>query len=228
MKKLGLIGGTSYHSTIDYYRMINEKVGERIGTDKNPELILYSLNIALMRSGDRQRIQQEYLRISKLLVEAGADGIMICANTPHLVFDFVQPQITIPILHIAEAIGQKAQQNGLSTLGILGTKPTVKMGFIADYLKDKFSINTVTPDEKNVDQVHQYISKELTQGIFKQTTRDYFLDQMNQLANKGAQGMILGCTELPLLIKNEMTDHLLIDTTGLHVDLGVKFILDAN
>lgn len=228
MKKLGLIGGTSYHSTIDYYLMINEKVGERIGTDKNPELILYSLNIALMRSGDRQRIQQEYLRISKLLIEAGADGIMICANTPHLVFDFVQPQITIPILHIAEAIGQKAQQNGLSTLGLLGTTPTVKMGFIADYLKNKFSINTVTPDEKNVEQVHQYISKELTQGIFNQTTRDYFLDQMNQLAKKGAQGMILGCTELPLLIKNEMTEHLLIDTTGLHVDLGVQFILDAN
>src|SRR5690554_8050256 len=108
MKKLGLIGGTSYHSTIDYYRMINEKVGDVIGADQNPELLLYSLNIALMRSGDEDKIKNEYLRISKELISIGAEGILICANTPHMVYDFVQARINVPILHIGQAIGDFA------------------------------------------------------------------------------------------------------------------------
>src|SRR5690554_603903 len=110
MKKLGLIGGTSYHSTIDYYRMINEKVGDKIGRDQNPPLILYSLNIALMRSGDEEKIKNEYLRISKELISIGAEGIIICANTPHMVYDFVQARINVPILHIGQAIGDFADR----------------------------------------------------------------------------------------------------------------------
>src|SRR5690554_2100374 len=129
MKKLGLIGGTSYHSTIDYYRMINDKVGKLIGTDQNPPLILYSLNVALMRSGDENKIKNEYLRISNELISIGADAILICANTPHLVYDFVQPQIDVPILHIGKAIGDYATKNQFKNLGLLGTKPTIKKDF---------------------------------------------------------------------------------------------------
>lgn len=225
MKKLGLIGGTSYHSTIDYYRMINERVGEKIGTDKNPTLILYSINIELMRSGDTDRIREEYLKISQLLIDAGAEGILICANTPHLVYEYVQPKIQAPILHIAEAIGKEASQNGYDSLGLLGTKPTVKLGFIANYLEKNFSIQTVLPAEEEIETVHHYISKELTQGEFTDEARAYFLNEMDKLSTKGAQAMILGCTELPILLKENMTDHPLIDTTGLHVDLAVDFIL---
>jgi len=226
MRTLGLIGGTSYHSTIDYYRMINEKVGEKIGTDKNPTLLLYSLNIEIMRSGDQERIKKEYLSISKKLIDMGAEGIIICANTPHLVYDFVQPKIKVPILHIAQAIGQYSVKKKYTTLGLLGTKPTAKIGFIAQYLKREFNIETVLPNEDNIDKVHHYISKELTQGNFTEEAKKYFLDQMDSLSEKGADAMILGCTELPILIKTDMTNHNLIDTTKLHVELAVDFILN--
>lgn len=225
MRKLGLIGGTSYHSTIDYYRMINEKVSDVIGHDQNPELLLYSLNIALMRSGDREKIQDEYLRISKELISIGAEGILICANTPHMVYDFVQAQIDIPILHIGEAIGDYAEKNNFKNLGLLGTKPTVKIGFLEDFIKANYSIDVTLPDEENIDKIHHYISKELTQGVFSDEAKSYFLEQMQSLKEKGADAMIMGCTELPILIKQEETDFLLIDTTGLHVDLAVSFIL---
>lgn len=225
MKKLGLIGGTSYHSTIDYYRMINEKVGKKIGHDKNPELLLYSLNIALMRSGDREKIQAEYLRISKELISIGAEGILICANTPHMVYEFVQPKIDVPILHIGKAIGDYAVKNNFKNLGLLGTKPTVKIGFLENFIKANYPLDITLPDEEQIDTVHNYISNELTQGIFSNQAKAYFLDQMKVLETKGADAMILGCTELPMLIKQEETDFQLIDTTGLHVDLAVDFIL---
>lgn len=227
MRKLGLIGGTSYHSTIDYYRMINEKVGDVIGHDQNPELLLYSLNIALMRSGDREKIQNEYLRISKELISIGAEGILICANTPHMVYDFVQSQIDVPILHIGEAIGDYAEKNNFKNLGLLGTKPTVKIGFLEDFIKANYSMDVTLPDEENIDKIHHYISKELTQGIFSAEAKTYFLKQMKVLQEKGADAMIMGCTELPMLIKQEETDFQLIDTTGLHVDLAVDFILNT-
>lgn len=226
MRKLGLIGGTSYHSTIDYYRMINEKVGDAIGHDQNPELLLYSLNIALMRSGNREKIQNEYFRISKELISIGAEGILICANTPHMVYDFVQPQINVPILHIGKAIGDYAKKNKFKNLGLLGTKPTVKIGFLEEFIKSKYAIDITLPDEENIDKIHHYISKELTQGIFSDDAKSYFLEQMQALQEKGADAMIMGCTELPILIKQEETEFQLIDTTGLHVEMAVEFILE--
>ena len=225
MKKLGLIGGTSYHSTIDYYRMINEKVGDKIGRDQNPPLILYSLNIALMRSGDEEKIKNEYLRISKELISIGAEGIIICANTPHMVYDFVQARINVPILHIGQAIGDFAIKNNFKNLGLLGTKPTVKKKFLENYLKENYPLEITLPEESEIDQIHHYISKELTQGVFSKASKEYFLEQMKSLEKKGADAVILGCTELPLLIKQEETEFNLIDTTGLHVNLAVNFIL---
>ena len=226
MKKLGLIGGTSYHSTIDYYREINKKVGEAIGQDQNPTLLLYSLNIAIMRSGDVEKIKNEYLDISKQLISMGAEGILICANTPHMVYDFVQPQINVPILHIGKAIGDYAIENSFKNLGLLATKPTITKGFLEHYIKSNYSLQVTLPDEPHIDKVHHYISKELTQGIFSEEAKLYFLEQMETLQEKGADAMILGCTELPMLIKQEETDFQLIDTTGLHIELAVRFILE--
>lgn len=226
MKKLGLIGGTSYHSTIDYYRMINEGVGKEIGQDQNPELLLYSLNIALMRSGDQDKIKQEYLRISKELISIGAEGILICANTPHMVYEFVQPQIKVPILHIGKAIGDYAMKNNFKNLGLLGTKPTVKIGFLEKYITDNYPIKITIPEEEDIDTIHNYISKELTQGVFSEEAKTYFLNQMEILEEKGSDAMILGCTELPILIKQEESNFALIDTTRLHVEMAIEFILE--
>jgi len=225
MKKIGLIGGTSWHSTIVYYRLINEMVGEKIGNQANPELLIYSLNVELMREHNTDKINNKYLEISQTLQTAGAKAVVICANTPHLVYDFVQPQINIPILHIADAIGEEAKKLGLSKLGLLGTLPTMKGEFISSPLKQKYDIETLIPDEEHLQQNHDYISQELTKGIFSEEAKNFYLDQMELLRAKGADGIILGCTELPMLLDQKDLDLPLIATTNLHAQMAADFIL---
>ena len=225
MRLLGLIGGTSWHSTVVYYRMINEQVANHIGSQANPPLLLYSLNVELMRSQDWDRIRANYLEIALTLQNAGAKGILICANTPHLVYDFIQPKLDIPILHIADAVGQQTLSMGLKTLGLLGTKPTMTGGFISEHLKDHFGVSTLIPGERDIPKAHHYIAAELTQGQFTEEARTYFKEQMGVLKSKGAQGIILGCTELTLLLDQRDSDLPLLDTTQLHVAMAVEFIL---
>lgn len=224
MKTLGMIGGTSWHSTIEYYKLINKGVGKRIGTQGNPPLIIHSINIELMREQNKEKINAKYLDVSTKLQQAGAEAIIICANTPHMAYPYVQPKIKIPILHIAEATGKEAKKYGLQSLGLLGNKPTMTGRFILDVLEENFSIKTVIPDEKHLDQAHYYVSKELTQGIFSQEAKDFFLEQMDLLKGKGAEGIILGCTELPILFKGTDYDVPLLSTTELHVNMAIDFI----
>ncbi|AFL85633.1 aspartate racemase [Belliella baltica DSM 15883] len=228
MKTLGMIGGTSWHSTIEYYRLINELVGEVIGEDQNPPLILHSINIQLMREQNKNKIIAKYLDVAQKLEQAGAEAIIICANTPHMVYEIVQPQINIPILHIAEAIGKEAQKLGLNTLGLLGNKPTMTGDFIPGFLKKHYGIKIIIPESDYLDQSHYYVSKELTLGKFTKEAKSFYEKQMSLLAHKGAEGMIMGCTELPLLIKQEETVFPLITTTQLHAQLAVDFILGLN
>ena len=225
MKLLGLIGGTSYHSTIVYYKMINEMVGQEIGAQGNPPLLLYSMNIELMRSQDVDKINTEYLNIARKLETAGAEAIIICANTPHMVYEYVQPKIDIPILHIADAIGKEAKRHGLNKLGLLGNKPTMTRGFIPKILNDHYHIDTLIPEEHCLSQAHDYVSKELTQGVFSEKAKNFFLTQMDLLKKRGADGIILGCTELPMLIDQGDYELPLISTTDLHIQMAVDFIL---
>lgn len=226
MRTIGLIGGTSWHSTIVYYRLINELAGKKIGTQANPPLIIYSLNIELMREQNKEKINHSYLHIARKLEIAGAKALVICANTPHMVYDFVQPKISIPILHIADAVGKKAIQEDLLTLGLLGNRPTMTGGFIQNRLKTKFGIETLIPDDEYIPTAHEYVSQELTQGKFTETARSFFIDQMQLLKEKGAKGIILGCTELPLLVEQDDFDLPLIPTTQLHAQMAVDFILE--
>lgn len=225
MKLLGMIGGTSWHSTIEYYRLINELVGARIGTQGNPPLLLYSLNIELMRAGDKEKINQAYLEIATKLQNAGAQAIVICANTPHMVYPFVSSKIDIPILHIADAIGKKAQQKGIRKLGLLGNKPTMTGGFIQSFLKENYSIETIIPSDEYIGEAHSFVSKELTQGKFTERAKTFFLQQMQYLKASGAEGIILGCTELPILIQQEDISMPLMATTQLHAEMAADFIL---
>lgn len=226
MKTLGLIGGTSWHSTIEYYKLINQLASKRIGDHANPPLIIYSINIELMREQNREKINAKYLEVSLKLREAGAKGIVICANTPHMAYDFVQPKLDIPIIHIADATGMEAKSKGLRKLGLLGNRPTMTGNFISDILKNKYNIETIIPAVSNIDQAHQYVSKELTQGIFSEEAKDFFLDQIVQLKSSGAEGIILGCTELPLLIKQEEVDVPTLATTFLHAQMATEFIFE--
>jgi aspartate racemase len=226
MKTLGLIGGTSWHSTIEYYRYINSLTEERQeGPPQNPPLLMYSLNVDLMRRGDWEEIDQAYLKIANNLQRAGADAILICANTPHKVYSFVAPQLEIPILHIADAIGKEAQRLGLEKLGWLGTLPTMQEDYIQQRLADRFDLQTQIPDRRNRVQVHRLIVEELTRGIFTEEAKKYVIQEMEKMKQAGAEGIVLGCTELPLLLTQEDFDLPLLDTTRLHAQMAVDFIL---
>ena len=228
MKTLGLIGGTSWHSTIEYYRLINQMVGETIGTQGNPELLIYSINIEIMREQDPDKINAKYLEVSQILEDAGASALVICANTPHMAYDYVQPRIGIPILHIAEATGRKATELGVHMLGLLGNRPTMTRGFIPEYLKREFQMETIIPSGKALDTSHEYVSKELTQGLFTPQAKEFFLGQIRELQGQGAQAIILGCTELPILISQDSLDIPLLATTDLHARMAADFILGSN
>jgi len=225
MNTLGLIGGTSWHATIDYYRRINQLVGSEIGTDKNPELIIHSINIEVMREQNLEKIVEKYLDVSQKLEQAGAKAIVICANTPHMAYEYVQPKIDIPILHIADAIGKEASRLGLKNLGLLGNRPTMTKNFIPKVLQSKYNMKTIIPEEDFLNQSHHYVSRELTQGKFTEEAKEFFLAQIKLLQDRDADGIILGCTELPLLIKAEDTDTPLLATTDLHAQMAADFVL---
>jgi aspartate racemase len=228
MRTLGLIGGTSWHSTVAYYKLINEGVGEHIGTRGNPELILYSINIEIMREQDRDKINAKYLEVSKKLIAAGAAAIVICANTPHMVYDFVQPEIEAPILHIADATGREASRLGLKKLGLLGNRPTMTGDFIPGVLKKHYGIETIIPEDHAVSQSHRFVSVELTRGKFTDAARSFYLQQIEELRRRGADGIILGCTELPLLIRAADVPLPTLATTDLHARMAVDFIMGSD
>ncbi len=225
MNLLGMIGGTSWHSTIEYYRLLNELVGDKIGTQQNPPLLLYSLNVKLMRENDSEKIKNSYLEIAQKLESAGAKAIIICANTPHMVYDFVQPKINVPILHIADAVAREAKQKSYKKLGLLGTRPTMQGDFLQGRLRDKHQIETLIPADNFIDETHRFISEELTQGKFTDAAKKFYLEQMQLLKERGAEAIILGCTELPMLIKEKDTEIPLLDTTKLHAEMATEFIL---
>lgn len=225
MKTIGLIGGTSWHSTIVYYQLLNEMVGEAVGTDQNPPMWIYSLNINLMRQQDKPEIQAKYLEVALQLERNGALAIAICANTPHMVVPYVQPKISIPILHIADATGKEAQRMGMKRLGLLGNRPTMTGDFIPSRLLSEFGIETLLPDESVIQQSHYFVSKELTQGKFTEEAKDFYVEQINGLVKDGSDGIILGCTELPMLLDDYKGDVPLLPTTQLHARMIANFIL---
>lgn len=227
MKLLGLIGGTSWHSTIEYYRYLNEMVEARMGHPPiNPPLLLRSLNVDLMRRNNWDEIRQVYLEVSLTLQAAGADALLICANTPHKVCPAVAPHLSIPFLHIGDAIGAEAKRLGLDKLGLLGTSPTMEEGFMKDHLWEHHRIQTLLPNPQARKQLHKLIAEELTQGMFKEAAREFVLEQIDRLQQQGAEGVILGCTELPMLVKPDMHELPQLNTTRLHAQMAVEMILD--
>ncbi|WP_019039093.1 aspartate/glutamate racemase family protein [Psychroflexus tropicus] len=224
MKRLGLIGGTSYHSTLEYYREINKKVGDEIGSSQNPELLLYSINIEVMRRQDEDEINKTYLKVAKTLEQAGAEALMICANTPHMAVEYVQPKIGIPFLHIADAVAAEAKLQGHQSLLLLGNKPTMTKAFLKDYLAKTHHLQISIPDEENINRSHYFVSKELTQGQFTKEAKEFYIKLISAHETK-VDAVILGCTELPILLKKEQAKLPFLKTTDLHIQAAVDFIL---
>jgi aspartate racemase len=200
-------------------------VGEAIGTQGNPELLIYSINIELMREQNVAKIYAKYLEVALKLEKAGAKALVICANTPHMSYDYVQPKISIPILHIAEATGREATRLGVKKVGLLGNRPTMTLGFIPEFLQERFGIETNIPQEAGVAQSHHYVSKELTQGKFTPEAKEFFLHQISLLKAGGAEAIVLGCTELPILLNSEDAEIPMLATTQLHARMAADFIL---
>ncbi len=230
MKTLGLIGGTSWYSTVEYYRSINEAVNDAYGNSTNPPLLLYNMNQQkiheLQASGQWEEIATLLIETARRLRAGGAQGILFCANTPHKVYAQVARNIDLPILHIGDATGLAIRNSGLKKVGLIGTLYTMEDGFMADWLKDHYGIDTLVPGSDSArKELHRIIQEELGRGIFKPESKKYVLQQIDELHKRGAQGIVLGCTEFPLIIKPSDVSIPVFDTTRLHSQMAVDFIL---
>lgn len=228
MKTLGLIGGLSWFSTTVYYKTINQLINQRQGGSHSARLLLYSLDFddfdTLQKKGDWQQIEVMISDIALRLENAGAECIVMCTNTPHLVADGVSKKINIPLIHIAEETAKEIAAREMTKAGLLGTKFTMENSFFKDRLL-KYGIEPLIPDEADRDFIHASIFNELTKGIFTNETKQRFLSIIDKLQNAGAEGVIFGCTEIALLITQADCDVRIFDTTAIHSKAAVDFAL---
>ena len=229
MKVMGLIGGMSWNSTLEYYRIINESFNRRLGGLHSVRLVLYNLDF-----DEIQRAQHEgrWDDITRVLVDAGdavkragADFLVICTNTMHKVADDVEEKVGLPLLHIVDVTGDAIKERGLHRIGLLGTRFVMTEPFYQERLRDRFAIELLVPGEDDIDTIHQIIYNELCEGKIKASSRRVCTDIMSRLVNEGAEGIVLGCTELPLLIHPSDIHAPIIDTTRLHAEAAVNLAL---
>ena len=230
MKTIGLVGGTGWISTIDYYRIINQEVNKRIGGQTTGKILLYSVDFgeidAFHAKGDLDGVGALLTDAAKKLVSIGADCILLCANTMHMHAERVQAAVPVPLIHIVEATAKQIWAKGMNKIGLLGTKMTMEREFYRKKLNDA-GIEVVIPEKEERDFVQRTINDELVKTLLLPKSRQGFLDVIQKLQTQGAQGIILGCTEIPLLIKQEDTSIPVFDTTQIHSLAAVDFALSA-
>lgn len=230
MKTIGLIGGITWQSTILYYQVLNTLAAKRMGDPHSAKCIINSVDfeeIKKFQTEGRWDVLDTIMTNAAISLEkAGATSILICANTMHLCIDVVRAKVTIPVLHIAEATAEAIQEKQLKTVGLLGTKYTMEKDFYKDVLLD-FGIKTIIPNEKDREEVHRVIYEELPKGILKSSSKQAYLDIIHNLQQEGAEGIILGCTEIPLLIKQEDVAIPVFDTTTIHATKAMDLALES-
>lgn len=229
MKRIGLIGGMSWESSSEYYRLINEKVKEQLSGLHSAECILYSVNFEeiehYQQSGEWGKAGQRLGEAANSLEKAVADFIVICTNTMHKVIEAIQEKITIPILHIADATANALKKAGIKTVGLLGTNYTMEQDFYKSRIEQN-GIKVVVPTEDKRHKINGIIFDELCLGKIENTSRTYFKEAIEQLKTMGAEGVILGCTEIGLLIKPEDSVLAVFDTTSIHANEAVNWSLN--
>ncbi len=229
MKKIGLIGGITWQSTQLYYQLLNTKVAKTLGAQHSCECIIESVDFAEISkkqaNGEWDTLHTQMTDIALRLQNAGAEIILICANTMHLSVPTMKKSISIPLLHIAEVAGKAVQKKGYQKVLLLGTKYTMELDFYKDILKNQFGIEILIPNKEDRDVVHNIIYTELAKGIITTASKKQYLDIIKKAEKEGVQAVILGCTEIPLLIKQEDCDIAVIDTTKEHAYAAVKFAL---
>ena len=221
LKTIGLIGGMSWESTVTYYKIINETIKEKLGGLHSAKCILYSVDFQEIEecqaNGNWEKSGEILGEAAYNLEKAGADFIVICTNTMHKVVNQIKEKISIPILHIAEMTAEKILEKGLKNIALLGTKYTMEQDFYKSKLIEK-GINVIIPDKNDIEIINKVIYDELCLGTINSDSKKKFLEIVDKLRNKGAEGIILGCTEIGLLIKNEDTDVPLFDTAIIHAE----------
>lgn len=226
LKTIGLIGGMSWESTVTYYKIINETIKEKLGGLHSAKCILYSVDFQEIEecqaNGNWEKSGEILGEAANNLEKAGADFIVICTNTMHKVVNQIKEKISIPILHIAEMTAEKILEKGLKNIALLGTKYTMEQDFYKSKLIEK-GINVIIPDKNDIEIINEVIYDELCLGTINSDSKKKFLEIVDKLRNKGAEGIILGCTEIGLLIKNEDTDVPLFDTAIIHAEQATMY-----
>lgn len=229
MKTIGLIGGMSWESTVTYYQIVNEIVKEKLGGFHSAKLLLYSVDFAdfenNMSNSDWDSITADLTQAAKNLEKAGADFILVCTNTMHKVVPEIQKNISVPIIHIAEATAEILKKHDINKVALLGTKYTMTQNFYRDILT-KAGIEVLIPDEENVEVVNDIIFNELCLGTVRDKSREKYCEIINDLGKKGAQGVILGCTEIGLLIQQKDTKLPVFDTTVIHAQKAAELAIE--
>jgi aspartate racemase len=229
VRVLGLLGGMSWESTVSYYRAINEAVRERLGGFHSAKLLLYSVDFdeieRLQRAGDWEKAGALLADAARGLEAAGAELLLICANTMHLVAPAIEAAVRIPLLHIADATGDEIRSAGIRAVGLLGTRFTMEQAFYRDRLRERHGLEVLVPDEPERELVHRVIYEELVAGKLLDASRTAYRRVMAGLVERGAEGIVLGCTEIPLLVGPEDAAVPLFDTTTIHARRAVEWAL---
>jgi aspartate racemase len=225
MQVIGLIGGMSWESSLEYYRIINTLIRERLGGQHSAKILMYSVDfhqIEECQQQDRWEDAAGILRDAALRLEkGGADFLILCTNTMHKLAENIQGSVNIPLIHIADATAEELKKVSISVVGLLGTKYTMEQDFLRGHLASKHNIKTIIPASEAREIVHRVIYDELCLGRIEQVSRDMLVQIILDLKGAGAQGVVLGCTELPLLIKPEDVDIPIFDTTAIHARKAV-------
>jgi aspartate racemase len=225
MKKIGLVGGISWTSTLDYYRYINEGVNKKLGGLNFAECIIYSLNFGDIQAKSWVGSFELLLNACECLKKSGVDGIILCANTAHLFADKLQETVQLPIIHIGVETAKAVNKQGFKKVGLLGTKFTMEMDFYRKKLEE-YGLEVLIPEKQETRDLIQYVVKEeLGRGVIKSTSKEKFISVVNDLIQQGAECIILGCTEIPLLISQ--TDFMIpvFDTTIIHSQAAVEYAI---
>jgi aspartate racemase len=229
MKTIGLIGGMSWESSLEYYRILNQAVKEKLGGFHSAKCVMYSVDFEeiekLQHKGRWDELTEIMIDAAQRVEKAGADFVVICTNTMHKMAPQVESHISIPLLHITDVTAEQIKIKGQKKVGLLGTRFTMEQEFYKGRLKKAHGIEVIIPDEEQREIIHNILYKELVQGEISHQSKDKFKDIIASLESRGAEGIILGCTEIPLLVKQKDYDIPLYDTTDIHARAAVEFAL---
>ena len=229
MKTIGLIGGMSWESSLKYYSIINQQVKEKLGGLHSAKSLMYSLDFDLIEKLQQQEKWEELISImikaAQGLEKGGADFVLICTNTMHKMAEDVQDNINIPLLHIADTTAERIKEKDLKKIGLLGTNFTMEEDFYKGRLTNKHGLEIIVPKKEDRQIIHQIIYQELCLGQIKPSSKDQYIEIINKLVDSGAEAVILGCTEIPLLVQQEDVNIPLFDTTSIHAETAVEFAL---